>query len=362
MSERNLHITVAAAPNLEIGNPRILEHDLRLLKASILYADKVKLCRMAAWMATSFHLIGNLAMSIREKFDIIMSFAPIIASQNPNAVNLNGFQKIQTLLKRNPVTLTKKERLYLSRFKERFPEMWDTLSVSFNEILRGFGFDELELAAQQGLLEIHPFSSIGDDAPKEYIAAVEEMLRSNETHPMLDEQTNDLVRLGLREGKISVGNTSTQKGKQIGLVGDLFDRLPIFDIPMDELLDVRNELQRSLLGFRSEMIYFSKDIESARWDEDVPSDVQAIYQSKVEPALLEIEDKLRSTSFREFWSRRIVDKFGYLAGSYGGAYAFGAAVSPLLGIATALAATAVFTEAGQAELREKVSEIERNGL
>ncbi len=79
---------------------------------------------------------------------------------------------------------------------------------------------------------------------------------------------------------------------------------------MDELLDIRNELHRPLIKFRAEMITLSKDIETASWDENFPSDVQDTFQAKVEPALLEIEDKLKSTEFREFWNRKIVDKHG----------------------------------------------------
>ncbi len=76
---------------------------------------------------------------------------------------------------------------------------------------------------------------------------------------MLDEQTNELVRLALQEGKMSIGNTSARRGKQIGLVADLFNRLPIFDIKMDELLDIRDELHKPLVRFRAEMITLSKN-------------------------------------------------------------------------------------------------------
>lgn len=362
MKEKNLHITIAAAPNVEFGNPRLLEHDLRLTKASILYADRVKLCSMTAWMATSFHLIGNLPMSVAQQFDILMSFAPAIASLNPDSVNLIELQKMQSLLKRKPILLTKNERLKIARFKDMFPQTWEQLSASFNEILKNFGFDEIEIAANTGLLEIHPFQTSGDEAIHEYISAVENMLASSMTHPMLDEQTGNIVRLALQEGKMSIGNVGTKRSKQIGLVADLFDRLPIFEIGMDELLDIRNELQSPLVRFRAEMVKLSEDIETASWDNDFSADVQDVYQTKVEPALLEIEEKLESTAFKEFWSRRIVDKYGYLAGGYTGSYALGAAVSPFSGIAAAFLSTGIFIKAGQSELKEKINEIERNGL
>lgn len=362
MSNKQLHITVAAAPNVEYGNPRLLEHDLRLTKASILYADRVKLCSMTAWFATSFHLMGNFPMSVTQQFEIMMSMAPAIASTNPDSINILELEKMHRLIKRNPITLTKKEKIKISKFKDTFPEAWEKMSIGLNEILKNFGFDEIEIAASEGLLEIHPFSKTGSEAAHEYISAVEEMLGSQLTHPMLDEQTSDLVRLALQEGKMTIKNPVTRKGKQVGLVSDLFDRLPIFDIRMDELLDIRDELQKPLINFRAEMVKLSKDIETAPWDEDFSSDVQGTYQSKVEPALQEIEEKLKSTTFREFWSKRVVDKSGFLATGAGFSTYLGAAVSPIVGIASALVGASLFTEAGFAELREKTSEIERNGL
>ncbi len=104
MNGNELHITVAAAPNIEFGNPKLLEHDLRLTKASILYADRVKLCSMTAWMATSFHLIGNLPMTVAQRYDILMSIAPAIASINSDTVNLLELQRMQA--KVNPFVET----------------------------------------------------------------------------------------------------------------------------------------------------------------------------------------------------------------------------------------------------------------
>jgi len=362
MSDKHLHITVAAAPNIESGNPKILEHDLRLTKASILYADRVKLCSMTASMATSFHLIGNLPLSVNQQFDILMSFAPLIASQNPDTVDLSELQKMHQLLKKKRILLTKKDRIKIARFQEFFPSLWERLSGSFNEILTNFGFDELELAANNGLLELHPFLSTGThENLEEFLSFMEEMLSSPNTHPMLDEQISDLVRYALQEGRMSVGSSVIRRGKQIGLVADLFERLPIFDIKMDELLDLRNELQSPLIRFRAEMIKLSKDIESASWDEDFPADVQQTYQEKVAPALIEIEEKLQSTAFKEFWTGRIVEKWEFAAGGAGAAV-LGAAVSPLAGIGAAMLATGIFVKAGQSELKEKIQEIERNGI
>lgn len=191
---------------------------------------------------------------------------------------------------------------------------------------------------------------------------VQDILLSQNTHPLFDDLTNKLVRTAISAGVLNIGSPSVKKGKHIGLVADLFDRLPVYDIPMDELLDIRKELGKPLIFFRSEIVKLSNEIENAVWDDDFSYDVQTTFQSKIEPAVLEIEEKLKSTTFREFWTRRIVDKYTFLAGSLGGAYVLGATVSPIAGIAAGLVSASVFTESSFSEWIEKRNEIERNGM
>jgi hypothetical protein len=177
MLESPLHITVAVTPHTEFGNPRILDHDLRLAKASILYADKVKLCSMSAWMATSFYLMGNLPMNEAQQMEMIIGLASALSSYNQTAANiLPELQKLHRLFKQSPVTLTKKERLKKSAFKPKLSEIWEELQTAFNSNLDNFGFDEVELAANNGVLEIHPFGNTDtEEIANEYMSAVEEM-------------------------------------------------------------------------------------------------------------------------------------------------------------------------------------------
>ena len=361
----DLHITVAATPdNSDFRNPRIIDHDLRLLKASILYADRVKLCSIGAWMVTNVYLIGSKKFSQAEQLEFIISLLPTIDPEKSKTL-LPQFEQLYSLFKRNPLFLTKKQRRIKIGAAQIVQQGWKEFQERIAESTNNVGFGEIETLVNLGLLEIHSFSStninIGKEAVHEYFSAVKNILNNTSTHPMLDQETNELVRLASQEGKLFIRNSGTRKSKQIGLVANLFDRLPVFDIKMDELLDLREELHKPLVYFRSEMVKLSNDIESATWDKDFSSDVQETFQTKVEPALLEIEDKLKSTQFSEFWSRRIVDKYGYLAGTAGTSFAMGAAVAPwagigtalLAGIGTSLASGAVFTKAGLSELREK---------
>ena len=82
----------------------------------------------------------------------------------------------------------------------------------------------------------------------------------------------------------------------------MFDRLPVFDVPMVELIDLRADLDRPLIAFRSKIVELSEEVESAVWDNDFEGDVQQTYRKTVEPALIEIEAELKSLRFRDFWT------------------------------------------------------------
>jgi hypothetical protein len=360
MSTNSLHISVAAVAKPDGDFPLILENDLRLVKASLLYADKVKLCSITGWLATRFYKLGTKPTTDVEQLETIIELSTKFMEMDANIANiLPLLHKYLKLFKRSPITLTKRERLEKVEFKSKFPTIWAPIREQFAEIPRRAGYSEMEIAAQRNLLEFHPFPASDDELMQEYWLVVKEMLDSPSTHPLFDEQTANLVQLGVKAGQLSVKFRRVQSSKQVGLVADLFDRLPVYDIPMAALLDLRDELHNPLTRFRAEMIKLSKDIESAPWDEDFPFDVQNVVQAHVEPALLEIEEQLKSNSFKEFWSRRVVDKYGFLAGTAG---VLGAAISPLAGIGAAMLGTALFIKAGQADLRDKIDATERNGL
>jgi hypothetical protein len=365
MNNNLLHITVTAAPSIEFGNPRLLEHDLKLAKSAILYADRIKLCSPTAWWAASFFGMATFPQSDREQVEVLSTlYRTIGPTLDPNAEKMiPELDRYLVLIRRNPMLLTKRQRVAANKFKEFALGSWEKLRIEFVRITRGFGFDEIEVAANAGLLEICPFSETpSEKLAQEYFETVQKVLGSSDSHPLLDDQTNNLVTAALKEGKLSVSSGASRRSKQTGLVANLFDRLPVFDVPMSELIDLREELSKPLINFRSKIIGLSEDVGSCSWDDDFSSDIQETYHKSIEPVLLEIEEELQSLRFRNFWTRRMVDKAGALTAGAAASVALGAAVAPWAGIIGAIAGLAVFTEAGFADLEDQRRNVERNGL
>jgi hypothetical protein len=92
---------------------------------------------------------------------------------------------------------------------------------------------------------------------------------SGHTYPLFDDSAGQLVNTAIKEGKLVPLNTSASRAKQVGLSSNLLNRLPSFyNASVDEIVDIRKELDKPLVHFRSAIIKFSKEIESSSWERD----------------------------------------------------------------------------------------------
>lgn len=62
------------------------------------------------------------------------------------------------------------------------------------------------------------------------------------------------------------------------------------------------------MRFRSAIITFSENIKTASWDADFALEANQVFRRDVEPAILEIEEAVRSNSYLTTLARRFADK------------------------------------------------------
>ena len=162
------------------------------------------------------------------------------------------------------------------------------------------------------------------------------------------------------------------RGKQSQLAASLFERLPNFDLAnMSEILDIRRELQAPLVRFRASIVSISADIEAAPWTRDFWHDVEQVFRKQVEPALLDIEEAIRSNGYLRALVSRFADaekiasasaKFAALPSAlsifYADHKAFLLAISAIAGL-TPVALNAFET---LYQVRQKRDEVTKNQL
>ena len=166
----------------------------------------------------------------------------------------------------------------------------------FENLASQAGVEQLEKALNTGIVEMQVFKGVDvDTMTQEYFDTVSDAVLSGKTYPLFDDQTGKLISYAIREGKIQPSNVSINRAKQVGLSSDLLQRLPLFDdAPIDTIIDIRKELDKPLQRFRSSIIKFSRDVETAAWDKEFPQEVDQVFREHVEPAVLDIEEACRS--------------------------------------------------------------------
>jgi hypothetical protein len=106
-----------------------------------------------------------------------------------------------------------------------------------------------------------------------------------------------------------VPNSSIARGKHSVLAGKLLERLPLFhEATIDEILDIRKELEQPLIRFRSGVIGFSREMQHAGWDKGFPAEADLVFYERVAPAVLEIEEAIKTSKSLLALSNRLLNK------------------------------------------------------
>lgn len=331
---RGLHITIGTYPSRELS----LEQELRLLKAALLYGDHVKLYSLTSSMMSM--VLRQRDFSPRHQMQLIEKVIPYLKPEKEARVLLKSLKKVKK--KSRTKHLSGQDRALLANFQQLLAEQWEAIKEKATEIARDAGFDEMERAVQAGLLELHTFEGTDNNktvlefmtdciagvsgSPRvesrrpemshrsdkliwEFVERVSNAVSDGSTYPLFDAETSGLVMEEIDEKRLDVSESDIERGRHGGLAGDLLKRLPLFDqATVDEVLDIRRELERPLTRFRGAVVQFSGDIRSTSWDKDFPPEAEKMFYRDVGPAILDIEDAVKSNKLLASILRKFVDK------------------------------------------------------
>jgi hypothetical protein len=302
---RNLHITIGSSPATELN----LQDDMAMVKAALLYGDQVKLCSPTSSMMLMLAACQNLKPD--QVLEILEPVVPVLVQDPGQASNLIAFFHQYKRFGKQKRHLSKQELLLRVQLQSQLAKTAKELQATIERMLIAAGFESLIEAIQTGMLELHVFGADGNtDTQKmvtEFVEILSQAVSNDATYPLFDNQTGGLIKAGIKEGKFNVSDAGVTRGKRIGLAAALFDRLPLFEqASVDEILDIRTELENPLTRFRAAIINFSDSIKNAAWDDDFPSDADTVFQRDIEPAILDIESAVQSNSYFQELVRKTI--------------------------------------------------------
>lgn len=192
-----------------------------------------------------------------------------------------------------------------------FKEGWEDFGIKA-------GISEIQAAQRSGLVDVESFAAGGvqrsagltpnvnemrsaeyyKEITSELFGMLSSAVSQGRTHPMLDNHAGELVRLGIEAGAIPVSEIGRAKGKHGGLASDLLRRLPLFDqAAVEEVLDIRRELEGPLVRFRGAVSELSDGMREPGWSPEFDADAEDVFVKKVAPAVKEIEEKIQDNRF-----------------------------------------------------------------
>lgn len=285
-----------------------------MVKTALLYADHAKLVSLPAF--------GLIDMDTRHSLD---GLDPIAYLRN-NLVWTSDEERKSRLSSLIEKFERAKRRRHSKRGKEELRILNEWFTAHLTNIRDHWADMRSEPAAQSlleamnsGLLEIHRFKSLfnrmtqeplsGEEVAMDYITAVSAAASDAQTYPMFDEDTSDIMSSRIASGEFGLSSAATNRGKETALAADLLARLPLFErASVREIIDIRRELEKPLRSFRSAMIKFSDQIQSAPWDKDFAQDADRVFRSEVAPAVLALEGEEKSNSFLNTLTAKVADK------------------------------------------------------
>lgn len=309
------HIVVGAAPTeaATSAGGLSLAHDVRLVKAALLYADRVTLCSVQSGLV--LQLLALSGLRDHERLELLDSVADLLPSPADAAAARHGIALVRGISnQRRP---SPDERATLARIRRELDRTFADLSTRIVDVAAEAQAGGIVRALNSGLVDLHPFQKGpgGDGIVQEFVDAVAAAVTGGTAYPLLDDATGGLIGAMVREGSLAVPDATQRRGKSARLAAMLFDRLPSFEsASVDELLDIRRALDGPLARFRAAMLKMSGTLGGAAWDKDFPGEAELLITGEIAPAVAAIEEAVRDNRLWAPIGRALVDKPIKLAG------------------------------------------------
>ena len=326
-----------------------LGHELNLVKAALLYADRVELVSVGASILAGWVELRDTPRQKRIE---------LIREHGGHRLDPGNLEKLELVMgsghRARRGGLNDRERIQARiQLRAVLDQGWEDLTRVVEEQFESYNARGLREAVGSGLLDLHPFAHTdagglltmaADKVPVS--AAVEDVVleyferaslaMEGSGYPLFDDLIGHAVGESVKAGLIVPPPDAVHRGRHGGLSGDLIRRLPLFEeATVEEVLGARSELERPLRGFRLAVSEFSSQVASASWEPGFAAEVDTLFREKVEPQVAGIEEALReNSSLRELAWRTV--RHGATPGTIGALFGSADALSGLAGAALGL--------------------------
>lgn len=359
-----LEIAVAVGPG-PASTGASLPREVQMVKASLLYADRVTLASVAVALHLYFHLAatGDLMQRAVLLHRMLVDPPPPPDEASAQLVvelrsELSEFLGLQS--KRQWRT-EGKDLLRSEQLKVSLEKHFKRIEEQYLHSRLASHYAEFETPVREGVLAIsdlgvrhapHTDSPVEDIISRSYRSFIVNyaLSPSGTALPMLDRASWEWIQE--TSGRPPADDSLLRDAREAALAEGLLGGLPsIPDAPMDIVLEVREEIAESRASFRAAVASAAAQLQSAPGDESFERDRQFVQRTIVDPAIQQIEAHVNDRKVTAILGRFATAPNVLLPGSVALSVALAAGLDQAL--VYALGAGAAAINALAAELRNQ---------
>ncbi|MDP1876418.1 MAG: hypothetical protein Q8M17_02505 [Actinomycetota bacterium] len=285
-----------------------LTRDVQLAKAAVLYADEVELISpgtetigflvqmAAAGPEGLLELLGSLDQSTLAYLnggkevpaEVVQNFRLVLAMDD------DSMDALGSLTGTDVTALKEAAEDARTGLDAASAELQSTAMRMFEDS----GASELAVAIEEGLISARSIIPTADsmrssDLTKAYAECLKTLIADPQCALLMDEMMGSLARAMIDEGVATPSSVATRRSAEALLGGGLLIRLPALDVaPMEELLDLRRDLDVPLTRYRTGVATLSGRLAAGPFDAEAEAAVEHLFGTVVVPALDEIREEM----------------------------------------------------------------------
>ena len=364
MTKKNLDILIGLSPggNISIGE------ELEYIKVALLYGDNITLVspKSLLFLGVSCILGMNERQTYRYFIDMIKSIEKDeykkeqyeCIFQQYTAIKRKKHKNMQELLLIKQIEMQFNSSI--EEYKNKIIEMFGEESIL--QFISAMNTNRL-VVDTLNIEENNEF--FNDRLIEEFFNKVSSAVVSGNKYPIYNKSTVDLLKSAIKEGKIQVPSYSNSNIKNANVASDLILRLPVFEnATVDEIIDIRKELDKYVNNFRGAIVDYSEKIKSEPWTNEFEHEAYNLFLKEVNPKIMAIDEEVKANKLLyKMVEKNLKNPISFATPM------FGAIISPISNFIN-LSTTAMLTGASMAgtsllaykEWKEKLSQIEQNQL
>lgn len=294
--DHQLHVAIAVAPS-----GLTLEKELRLIKASLLYADTISLYSPAAILFDSVALLADAPD--KAKFGLIAELATEMGQSDVVDELLSLRSMIES------IGNERRRILARVRFERALSEAWKPLREKALEMLEQAGMHDLAHLVEIGLVQVHPVgaevSADGDQMAKAMTARIADILTSATCYPLFDDLSAKLASAMVEMGYVRLDKAREARGVKVTSAVTFVGHLPSFeDADLMTLLEAREAVSDHLGLFRSAVREVGHSFESSAFTPELRLEIDDAWAEAVKPQLDQIAQSLADGGYLKALVRR----------------------------------------------------------